>query len=152
MAELHSQLVSLEDDTTAHFFVLHAQYEQLLTSSASLSSFLHSASAKQQILLSQYPQLSQLHAQLLTLTQLLPAITPPSVSVSVADVERLEGEMRQRVVEVARLHVAVDRFVAVWDSCVEAVNGMLLSMDAKMSRWEQQVDRLEKQQRHAQPV
>ena len=112
--ELTSALQSLEDDTTAHFFALHAQYEQLLTSSASLSTFLNSAAAKQQIVLSQYGQLTQLHSQLTRLTQLLPNITPPAVTVSVGEVEKLEKAMRDRAVEVARLHVAVDRFVCVW--------------------------------------
>ena len=143
--ELQSALQAMEDDATAHFFAVHAQYEQLLASSASLSSFLNSAAAKQQILLSQYGELTALHSQLTRLTQLLPHITPPATTVTAADVDRLEKAMRERAVEVARLHVAIDRFVSVWDSCVEAINGMLLAMDARMSRWEQQVDSVAKQ-------
>ena len=149
--ELHSAMQSLEDDSTAQFFAVHAQYEQLLSSSASLSSFLHSSAAKQQILLSQYGQLTQLHSQLVQLTQLLPHITPPPLNVSVAEVEKLEKTIRERAVDVARLHVAIDRFVSMWDSCVEAINGTLLAMDSRMSKWEQQVERIEKQ-RQAQPV
>ena len=151
LAELHSALQSMEDDTTAHFFALHGQYEQLLVSSASLSSFLTSAAAKQQILLSQHGQLTGLHSQLTQLAQLLPHITPPALNVSQADVERLERAMRERAVEVARLHTAVDRFVSVWDSCVEAMNAMLLAVDARMARWEQQVGTIERQ-RHVQSV
>ena len=93
----------------------------------------------------------QLHPQLAALAGLVPYMAVPVVGVGGAELERVERGVRERAVEAARLHVAVDGFVSVWDSCVEAMNGMLLAMDARMSKWEQQVDRIEKQ-RQIQPV
>ena len=144
LEELSRTLQAVENDgEVRRFLSLHAQVEALLSSGVPLSSFLSSSSLKQQLLLSHYEAVLSAERDLQAIVSLLPSLSPPPLSVSSAQLTAVEGVQRQRLVEVAQLHVTVDRFIAAFDSAVHQLNAALLAFDRRLRTMERSIDQLQ---------